>query len=86
MTAYQQRVNAENLANQAQPVELTVKEILKELKSIEQALYWALDDDAKNAAAYWASSLIEHAHALLDLGHEYRARLIENPPPKKEEE
>ena len=70
------------LANQAPAVQTSAKEILKQLKSIEQCLYWALDPEEKDAKRdQWALSLIEHAHALLDLGHEYRFTLLANPPP-----
>ena len=81
-TNYQRRVNAERLARQAEPVKKAAKEILEQLRTIEQQLYWALDDDAP---AYWPASLIEHAHALIDLGHEYKAALKANPPPEDED-
>ena len=85
MNQYQCRVNAENFANQAQPVALAIKDILRELKAIEQAIYWAIHPGEKDGGAQWAASLIEHAHTLIDLGHEYRAALKANPPPNEEE-
>ena len=78
MTAYQDRVNTERLARQAPDVKRLAKEILDQLKTMEQQVYWALDDDAP---AYWPTSLIEHAHLLIDIGHDYRAALKANPPP-----
>lgn len=84
MNAYQQRVNAERLERQAPPVKKIVKEILDQLKTIEQSMYWSIDGEQKSGG-YWPSSLIEHAHALLDLGHDYRAALAANPPPEDAE-
>ena len=83
-TNYNRRVNAERLARQAPDVKKLATEILEELKSIEQSVYWAIDPDDKSGL--WENSLIEHAHALVDLGHEYRAALKANPPPKEDEE
>ena len=83
-TNYHRRVNAERLARQAPDVQKTVKEILEELKSIEQSLYWAIDPEDNRGL--WENSIIEHAHALVDLGHDYRAGLIANPPPKEDDE
>ena len=83
---YNRRVNAEHLARQAEPVKKLVQEILKELKSIEQSLYWAIDPEESDGGMQWSESLIEHAHALVDIGHEYKAALKANPPPKEEEE
>lgn len=84
MTNYQQRINDALFARQAPEVQKTIKEILGQLKSIEQCLYWAIDPD--DPVEMWPGSLIEHAHALVDLGHEYRAALKVNPPPKYEDE
>jgi hypothetical protein len=84
MNSYQQRVNAERLARQAEPVKKLVKEILKELESIERCVYWAIDpEDALSDT--WPSTIIERAHALVDMGHDYRAALKADPPPKEEE-
>jgi hypothetical protein len=80
-TAYWRRVNGENLARQAPEVKKTIREILDQLHSIEQCLYWAIDPE-ENPNSMWPSSLVEHAHALLDLGHDYRAALAAHPPPK----
>ena len=84
MDNYNRRVNAERLARQAPVVQKTAKEILAVLKDIEKGLYWALDPDDK--ACQWETSLIEHAHALLDYTHDYRAALKANPPPKDEDD
>ena len=87
MNAYQQRINDECLARQAEPVKKTAKLILEELKTIERYLYWALDqEDQHNSIGYNCGNLIDHAHALVDLGHEYRAALKANPPPKDDED
>jgi hypothetical protein len=89
-TSYQQRVNAERLARQAPAVQKTAKAILKETMAIDQCLYWALDPDKKNQGFYWLAGLIEHAHMLVDLGHEYRAELAAalaaNPPEEPEKD
>jgi hypothetical protein len=84
VTSYRRRINEALFARQAPAVQKTLKEILEELKSIEQCLYWAIDPD--DPVDMWPGSLIEHAHALLDLGHDYRAALKANPPPKDEED
>ena len=89
MNQYQQRVNAERLACQAPAVQKTAKEILYELKSIELYLYWSLDpEDNKDQIAYNVGNLIDHAHALVDLGHAWHARVLKkpNPPPKDQED
>jgi hypothetical protein len=86
MTNYSRRVNAERLARQAPEVKKLAEEIGEELKSIEQYLYWAIDPDEKDSGQYFCRTLIEHAHALVDLGHEYHAALKANPPPLKTEE
>lgn len=86
-TNYQRRVNAERLARQAPDVQKTVKAILEELKDVERYLYWALDpEDGSNGLAYNCGNLIDHAHGLIDLGHEFRAALKANPPPKEIDE
>jgi hypothetical protein len=84
VTSYQRRRNEALFARQAPAVQKIIKEILKELKTIEQSVYWAIDSD-DSASDMWPESLIEHAHALLDLGHDYRAALKANPPLKDEE-
>ncbi len=86
LTAYQARVNVERLERQAAGVQKTAKEILEELKSLEQSLYWALDPDERDGGIQWSESFIEHAHALVDLGHDYRAALKANPPLKEADE
>jgi hypothetical protein len=83
-TAYNLRRNAELLARQAPEVKKLVKEVLDELKSIEQSLYWALDAD-DGASDMWPASMIEHAHTLVDLGHDYNFALKAFPPPKDED-
>lgn len=80
MNAYQQRVNAERLANQAPAVQKTAKEILEALKSVEQYMRWSLDPEEKDPS-YFCTNLIDQAHALVDLGHAWRATLAANPPP-----
>ena len=87
MNQYQQRVNAERLARQAPDVQRTAKEIFEALKSVELYLYWSLDpEDNKDQGAYNVMNLIDHAHALVDLGHAWRAVLKANPPPKDHED
>ena len=84
ISSYQQRMNAERLARQAPDVQRTAKEILDELKNVEGYLYWSLDpEDNKDQIAYNVGNLIDHAHALVDLGHAWRAVLAANPPPKE---
>ena len=83
-TNYNRRINDERFVRQHPAVQKTMKEILAELKSIEQSLYWAIDPEDRSGL--WENSLIEHAHALIDLGHEYKAALKANPPPKEDEE
>ena len=84
MTSYQRNVNAERLARQAPDVQRTAKEILEQLKSIEKLLYWSINPE--DELAEWGASMIEHAHALVDLGHAWRAVLKDNPPPSEDEE
>jgi hypothetical protein len=86
MNAYQQRVNAERLERQAEPVKKAAKEILAELKSIDLYLHWAMDPDEKDGGAYYTQTLLDHAHELLDLAHAYRQALKANPSPKEEDE
>ena len=87
MNSYQARVNAETLARQAPDVQRTAKEILEALKDVERYLYWSLDpEDNKDQGAYNVGNLIDHAHALVDLGHAWRAVLKDNPPPKEPDE
>lgn len=86
MTSYQERRNAENLACQDPHLQVAAKDILEELKRIERVLYWAIDPEETDGGAQWARSLIEHAHALLDLAHDYRQALKAYPSPKIPEE
>ena len=86
MNSYQARVNAETLARQAPDVQRTAKEILEEIKSISQYMYWSLSSDNKDEGRYEIGCLIDHAHALVDLGHAWRAVLKDNPPPKEDED
>ena len=87
MNLYQQKVNADRLANQAPAVQKTAKLILDELKDVERYLYWSLDpEDNKDQGAYNVTNLIDHAHALVDLGHAWRAVLKANPPPKDQKD
>ena len=87
MNQYQRRVNAERLARQAPDVQRTAKEIFEALKSVELYLYWSLDpEDNQDQGAYNVGNLIDHAHALVDLGHAWRAVLKANPPPKDQED
>ena len=55
-TNYNRRVNAERLARQALDVKKLATEILKELRSIEQSVYWAIDPDDKGADLWDNSS------------------------------
>jgi hypothetical protein len=81
MIAYTQRINEERLAGQAEPVRLAANDIRTTLKDIERYLYWSIDSKEKDGGAYYAQSLLEHAHMLVDLAHAYRAALKANPPP-----
>jgi hypothetical protein len=67
-------MNAERLARQAPAVKKAAQELLAELKDIETYLYWALDPDEKDAGAYMAQYLLDHAHTLIDCAHAYRAK------------
>lgn len=86
MNSYQQKVNAERLANQAPAVKKIAKELLDELKNIDMYLYWALDPEEKDGGMYYCQSLLDHAHMVIDQAHEFRAALKANPPPKEEDE
>jgi hypothetical protein len=81
---YQQRVNAGRLANQAPEVKKKAEELLAELRNIEMYLYWSIDP--VEDGMYYCRTLLDHAHMLVDLAHEYRVELKANPPPKEEEE
>jgi hypothetical protein len=83
---YRQRMNAERLARQAEPVRLAAEDIKTTLKDIEQYLYWSLGPDEKDGGAYYAQNLLDHAHALVDRAHEYRLALKDNPPPLEDED
>jgi hypothetical protein len=71
---------------QAPDVKTTAKQMLEALKTIEQYLYWAIDPEEKDGGRYFSWTLIEHAHALVDLGHAYRAALAAAPPPADDED
>ena len=87
MNQYLERQNAEpRLARQAPDVKRTAKEIFAALADIERYLYWSLDPSEKDGGAYYQTNLIDQAHALVDLGHAWRAVLTANPPPKEEED
>lgn len=87
MSHYQDRINAERLKRQAPDVQRTAREIFDALKDIERYLYWSIDpEDNKDGGAYNVTNLIDNAHALLDLGHAWRAVLKDNPPPKEDDE
>jgi hypothetical protein len=86
MNSYQERQNAERLARQAPPLQIAAKDILEQLKSIEQYVYWAFDPSEKDGGAYWAQSLLEHAHELIDQAHAFKIALAANPPPKEEDD
>ena len=85
-STYQQRVDAERLERQAQPVKLAARDLRETMKSIEQYLAWSLDPTEKDGGAYFCRNLIDHAHALLDYAHEYRAALTANPPPPEDDD
>ena len=42
-------------------------------------MYWSLSSDNKDKGRYEIGCLIDHAHALVDLGHAWRAVLKDNP-------
>lgn len=86
MSQYQDRINKERLARQAPEVKKTAKAILDQLKDIERYLYWAIDPEDRQSTGYNCGNLIDNAHALVDLGHEYRAALKANPPPKEDDD
>ena len=86
MDNYNRRVNAERLARQAKEVKLAAEDIRSTLIDIERYLYWALDPSEKDGGQYYCQSLLEHAHALIDRAHDYRAALKANPPPKDEDD
>jgi hypothetical protein len=81
---YRERRNAERLAAQAAEVQGAAKDILKQLKDIEQYLYWSMSAEEKDGGAYYAQNLLDHAHELVDQAHAYRAAHKANPPPKEE--
>lgn len=78
MTAYQDRVDAARLASQGVEVQKAAGAILDELANLRHYLYWALDP--AEDAAYYCQSLLDHAHMLVDLAHDYRAALKAHPP------
>ena len=86
MNAYTRRVEAGRMARQAPDVQRTAKEILEALKNIEQYMRWSLDPSEKDGGAYYCQNLIDHAHALVDFGHAWRAVLAANPPPKEDDD
>ena len=86
MDSYKQRLNAERLANQAPAVQKIAKELLDELKNLETYLYWSFDPDDDDGGAYYAQTLLDHAHMLIDQAHEFRAALKANPPPKEDDD
>ena len=86
MSSYQQSVNAERLARQAPSVKKIAKDIFDAVKMIETYLYWAIDPAEKDAGQYYCRNLLERAHELVDLAHEFRAALKANPPPKEDED
>lgn len=86
MNSYQQSVNAERLARQAPSVKKVAKDIFDAVKMIETYLYWAIDPAEKDAGQYYCRNLLERAHELVDLAHEYGAELKANPPPKEEDD
>ena len=86
MNAYTRRVEAERLARQAPDVQRTAKEILEVLKSVEQYMRWSLNPAEKDGGAYYCQNLLERAHELVDLAHEFRAAFKANPPPKEDDD
>ena len=83
---FRERMNAERLARQAEPVKQAAEDILGALKDVERYLYWSIGPEEKDGGAYYAQNLLEHAHDLVDCAHEYRAALKANPPPKEDED
>ena len=78
---YRQRRNAERLAAQHSDVQATAKDILKQLKDIEQYIYWSMSGEERDGGAYYAQNLLDHAHELVDQAHAWRAALKASPPP-----
>ena len=85
-TNYNRRVNAERLARQAKEVKLAAEDIRSTLIDIERYLYWALDPSEKDGGQYYCQNLLDHAHALIDRAHDYRAALKANPPPQEDDD
>jgi hypothetical protein len=83
---YRERRNAERLAAQHPEVQGAAKTILKQLKDIEQYLHWSMSGEEKDGGAYYARSLLEHAHELVDQAHAWRAALKANPPPLEDDD
>ena len=86
MNQYREKMNAQRLADQAKPVQAAAKDILEQLKSIDQYLYWTLGPDEKDGGAYYAQNLLDHAHELVDQAHAFKIAIAANPPPKEEED
>jgi hypothetical protein len=82
---YRERRNAERLAAQHLDVQAAAKDILKQLKDLEQYLYWSMSGEERDGGAYYAQSLLDHAHDLVDQAHAYRAALKASPPPAEED-
>ena len=85
-TTYQQRVNAERVANQAPEVIKALTDLVKSASGIVQYAHWALDPAEKDGGAYYAQNLLEHAHELVDQAHAFRLALKANPPPTENDE
>jgi hypothetical protein len=75
---YRAKVHAERLAEQAEPVKLVIEDIRTAIDSLQSNLFWALDPDEKERD-YCLESVIERAHTLVDLAHDYRQALKANP-------
>lgn len=85
MNDYRQYMNEKRLAAQHPNVQGAAKDVLKQLKSIEQYIYWSLGPNEKDGGAYYAQNLLDHTHELVDLAHAYRSALKANPPPLEDE-
>jgi hypothetical protein len=83
---YRERRNAERLAAQHTDVQAAAKDIIKQLRDLEQYIYWSMSGEERDGGAYYAQNLLDHAHELVDQAHAYRIALKANPPPQEDED
>ena len=86
MNEYRQRMNAERLAAQHADVQGAAKDIIKQLRDIEQYIYWAMGPDEKDGGQYYCQNLIDHAHELVDQAHAFKIAMKANPPPQEDDD